>query len=298
MPVPEAEPNRSLLRFAEARIGEAWPSFQARITLLEERQLRLIAWLLAAEAMAAEYHLEREISGLVHLMFGLAGETRSLRISAFVLPASFENAPPAGRSSVLVSDEFDRPVEVSIRVAPWELTQHSPINLRYATLACWVKPAAGGEGLLTVRHAARQGIVDLDDGRAAPVLWYAPECLDAVVAEEPSSEPLSALATVVAVAEDSVEAVTKRGPEWRTVSDIGQSFGTSTAALPHYFLLDQPLQPGDSGSLVRLSGQGFGLGLYIGSLATPEGPRGLCQGLDQLGRLFRLEGRSSGFYEH
>jgi hypothetical protein len=70
-----------------------------------------------------------------------------------------------------------------------------------------------------------------------------------------------------------------------------------TAAIPHYFLLDQALQPGDSGSLVRLANGGEGLGLYIGELTTPSGLRGLCQGLDQLDTLFTRLGKGPGFYE-
>ena len=297
MPLPKQDPDPDLVRQAEAQLEESWPLYEERLERMEARQHRFTLWALASEVMAAEYRLPERIPGLATLMFGEDPESGSLIVLAAVSPAALGlDRARAEDITLTVFDDRNQGVEVPVYPVPFLVTPHR-VDLLYATLTCWVRPLPGGSGILTARHASGSGVVHLDDGNVRPVLWYAPECLDALVAEGAPVQALEELAVSIAAQGDAVEAITKRGPEPRVVSEIGQAFGTTTAAIPHYFLTDTPLRPGDSGSLLRLRAGGPGVGLYIGELTTPLGARGLCQSLHQLDRLFQKHGYSTGFYE-
>ncbi len=285
---------------ARERLGDSWGAVGIRLETLQGVQRRLALWLIAAEYLAlAEYRLEDHIDGLQMLTFGVDEGDRdsSPRITAYVLPEAFADNEQRILPDLLVGGQDDEGLVIPVVPEPWELTLHAPLNLLYATLGCWVKPNAGGDGIVTVRHAVASHRVHLDDGSVQRVLWYAPGCLDAAVATAPCGRVLANLPTAVPMADDAVEVFTKRGAQARRVAHIGQTYGTFTSAIPHSFLLDRPLERGDSGSLVRLSGPREALGLYVGSLFTSRGPRGFCQGLDQIDRLFSAEGNSHGFYE-
>ena len=300
MPLPPQDPAPSLIDFARERLGESWGPLGARLDMLEMPQRRLALWLIAAEALAlVEYRLEDKIDGLRVLTFGVDDADRdpSPVVTAYVLPPALETNRRRVMPELPVPGENGDGVFIPVMPEPWDLTLHSRINLLYGTLGCWVKPKAGGEAIVTVRHAVASGRVHLDDGSVQHVLWYAPNCLDAAVAKGPSGRALAPLASAVPTVGDAVDVMAKGGAQARTVNHIGQTFGTVTAAVPHCFLLNQPLQSGDSGSLVRLHGRGEALGLYVGALATSTGPRGFCQGLHQLDRLFSAARQSEGFYE-
>lgn len=297
MALPRQDPPSSLIDSAARQLEASWGPLADRLEMLEESTRRVALWLIVAEAVALfEYRLDQKIDGLKLLTFGVDSldDDPSLRVTGYVLPQALEdNRRRVLGPLYLTSQDFD---VVDVTIEPWDLALHMPLNLRYATLGCWVKHARG-EGIVTVRHAVGRGHVHLDDGSVQPVLWYAPECLDAAVAAAPAGHALWTLPAKVPAVKDAVEVIAKGGTQRRRVAEVGQTYGTTTAAIPHGFLLDQPLQPGDSGSLVRLAGGGAALGLYVGSLATSTGARGFCQGLHQLDVLFTKAGHSSGLYE-
>lgn len=301
MPLPRQDPDTSLINWSAERLEENWEPLAARLETLEGPQRRLALWLIVAEGLALfEYRLDDKIAGLRLLAFGLDShyDDPSPQVIAYVLPEALKDNRRRLLGPLAVRGENGDVEHIELAVEPWELTLHAPLNLLYGTLCCWVRPKAGGEGVVTVSHAVASGRVYLDDGSVQQVLWYAPNCLDAAVADAPTGRNLSPLPAVVPGAGDAVHVMAKGGAQARTVKEVGQTYGTITAAIPHYFLIDRPLQNGDSGSLVRLSGGGGdALGLYVGSLATSGGARGLCQGLYQLDRLFTAAGQSSGLYE-
>jgi hypothetical protein len=298
MALPAQDPASWLLNLARERLWVQWEPIARRLDTLDDWQRRLAQWLIAAETYAIlEEKLDERIDGLHLLAFGVSAAEvyydPTPQITAYVLPAALESSMEQVVPLEVPGEATPEPIDMTVEA--WDVALHAPLNLTYATLACWAKPTSGSHGLLTVRHAAPNGRVHLDDGTVEKVLWYAPNCLDAVVAGAPA-RALTALGVAVATAGDSVDVIVKGGPKQRVVKDVGQTFGTITAAIPHVLILDKPLQPGDSGSLVRLDGGGDALGIYIGSLPTPSGARGLCQGLDQLDRLYTTSGRSGGFY--
>lgn len=309
MPMPQSDPSPELLELGLGRIEDPLrEALQAQLSRLEEPQRRTVLWLIAAEGLGiAEYRLD-ETKGLRMLAFGVKQSSRrrwraihrrrffeegSLKITVFLDPEHSYEGPEA----LQLEDERGSLEQIPIESETWELTPHYPVNLLYATLCCWVRPTAGGEGILTADHAVVGDSSYLDDGTASPLLWRAPGGLDAAVLDAQAGGGLTALPVRLPLQEDAVEVVTKVAAERRTISDVSQTYGTTTSAVPHTFLLDQPLQEGDSGSLVRHRNGGYGLGLYIGELRTSEGPRGLCQGLFQLESLFRFEGHCEGFYK-
>jgi hypothetical protein len=298
MPVPEQDPASWLLALARERLEAQWGPIARRLETLDDWQRHLMLWLIATETYALlELSLDERIDGLHLLAFGVStasvNGTPTPQITAYVMPSALESAMEQV-APVEVPGEAG-PEVIDMTAEAWDVALHAPLNLAYATLACWVKPTSGSHGVLTVRHAAPNGRVHLDDGTVSTVIWYAPNCLDAVVAAAPA-RALTPLPVAVPAAGDSVDVIVKGGSTRRMVKDVGQTFNTVTAAIPHVFILDNPLQPGDSGSLVRLAGAGDALGIYIGKLPTPGGARGLCQGLDQLDRLYAASGWSGGFY--
>lgn len=309
MPIPQFDPNPGLLELGLGRIEDPLREvLQARLSELEEPQRRTVLWLVAAEGLGlAEYRLD-ETQGLRMLAFGVTQPPRgwrraiqprhfhkqgSLKVTVFLDPGYSYEGPDA----LQLEDEHGGLEEIPIESETWMLTPHRPVNLLYATLCCWVMPTAGGEGILTADHAVVGDFSYLDDGTASPLLWRAPGGLDAAVLDAQAGGGLTALPVLLPLQEDTVEVVTKAAAAQRTISAVNQTYGTTTSAVPHTFLLDRPLQEGDSGSLVRHRNGGHGLGLYIGALDTSEGPRGLCQGLFQLESLFRFEGHCEGFYK-
>lgn len=282
---------------AARQLEASWDPLADRLETLEEPTRRLALWLIVAEAAALfEYRLDEKIDGLKLLTFGVDSldDDPSLRVTAYVLPQAVEDNRNRVLGPLFLTSQESEGIEVTIE--PWDLALHMPLNLRYATLGCWVKHARG-DGIVTVRHAVARGMVHLDDGSVRSVMWYAPECLDAAVAAAPAGHALRTLPARVPVVLDAVDVIAKGGTQHRRVEKVGQTYGTTTAAIPHVFLLDQALQPGDSGSLVRLAGGGAALGLYVGSLATSTGAKGFCQGLHQLDVLFTRAGHSRGLYE-
>jgi hypothetical protein len=294
--MPRQPPARALLAYAAESLEEAWEPLVRRMQATEGLQRMLAAWLAAAEAMVRETQLAERIEGLRLLAFGADDdEDPTPRIYAFVHPDAVEVAQAHAEPLEVPALEGSESIELAVE--PWELTLHAPLNLRYGTLACWVAPHAGGHGLVTARHAVpSNGQLTLNDGSLQHVLWHAPNCLDATVVSAPSGRTLSTLPCTVPLARDPVEVVAKGGTRSGRIHSVGPTYGTTTAAIPHVFLLDRPLRSGDSGSLVRHAGSGEALGIYIGSLATRQGARGFCQGLHQLDRLFAANGLSSGFH--
>jgi hypothetical protein len=300
MALPEQGPERGLVEFASSQLGDDWGPLAFRLETVDDRQRHLALWIIAIETMTREAEFNQMIDGLQLLAFGIdtspEATDMSLVVTAYVLPEALEVARVQVAPGLLVPGE-DHVERIRVRAEAWDLTLHARVDLRYGTLACWVKPVTGGDAILTVRHAVFSGgFVLLDDGSRQPVLWYAPNCLDAAVVSGPLGRALRPLPTAVPLQGDSVLVLTKRRGERRTVKYVGPTYGTTTAAIPHLFLLDQPLQSGDSGSLVRLTSAGHALGIYIGALPTSRGMCGLCQGLHQLDRLFTNAGSSSGLY--
>jgi hypothetical protein len=297
VPIPAGQPDRSLLGFAREQLGDGWRPVETRLEEATRERRRLTEWLLAAEVLAViEFRLQDRVPGLKMLTFGTSGDDDP-QVTAHVLPQAVADNADLDPRAIPIRDADEHVVEVPIRVSRWELSLHTPVNLRYGTLCCWVKPTGGGHGLLTARHAVASDRLYLDDETVQPVLWYAPNCLDAAVAAAPDSHELTPLPSAVPLVGDDVEVRAKQTSQHRKITAVGQSYGTLTGAIPHVFLLDAPLSSGDSGSLVRLAGRRSGLGLYLGSLSTAEGPRGFCQGLHQLDRLFAAAHTSDGFYE-
>jgi hypothetical protein len=299
MPLPPYGPDSALVESAVSASLEDWRAFQIRLERLEGRRRQAALWLVALEGFAVlELGLAEGVPGLTLLSFAIEFEAaNSLQMTAYVHPDAVED-------SVERVPEFRVPAEqgdalpVDVQFEPWVLTLHSPVNLRYGTLSCWVRTQCGDAGIVTARHAVDMtGHVYLDDGTAEGVLWYAPNCLDAAVTDAPSGRTLKGLPVTVPMSGDLVDVCTKGGPEVRSITGVGQTYGTVTGAIPHVFLLDRPFYPGDSGSLVRLSGEGDALGIYLGALTTSKGDRGFCQGLTQLDHLFARDNLSIGFYE-
>lgn len=264
---------------------------------------RVALWLLVAEQRVFDVLLvEGRIPGLQMLFLGVAGygEERSLRATVYLLPAALPGWTPEAddyRTVIYASDDAGEREPIEVVSAPWDLTLHASVGLTYATLSCWMR-RAGDDLLVSVRHAVAEGYLDLDDGSAAPVVWVAPNCLDAAAALGPGPLAPIPLAVGWPMALPKVEALTKAGAVDCWVKERGRTYGTITAANPHLFVLDRPLVPGDSGSLIRVAEGGPALGIYIGSLKTPDGPAGLCQGLHQVQRLAEEEREGfEGFYE-
>jgi hypothetical protein len=309
VPMPQFDPSPDLLELGLSRIEDPFREvLLAQLSQLEEPQRRTVLWLVAAEGLVlAEYRLD-ETKGLRMLAFGVKQpprrrwrsihprhffEERSLNITVFLAPGYSYEGPDALR----LEDERGSPEQIPIESETWELILHNSVNLLYATVCCWVMPTTGGEAILTADHAVVGESSYLDDGTVSPLLWRAPGGLDAAVLDAQAGGILTALPVLPPLQEDAVEVVTKAAAARRAVSAVNQTYGTTTSAVPHTFLLDRPLQDGDSGSLVRHRTGGHGVGLYIGELNTSEGPRGLCQGLFQLESLFRFEGHCEGFYK-
>lgn len=307
--MPQFDPSPELLELGLGRIEDPLrEALETRLSRLEEPQRRTVLWLIAAEGFGlVEYRLD-DTKGMRMLAFGVQRPPRqrwraihprrffegsSLKVTAFLEPGYSYKGPDA----LQLEDERGSLEQIPIESETWELTPHNSVNLLYATLCCWVMPTAGGEGILTADHAVVGGSSYLEDGTTSPLLWRAPGGLDAAVLDAQTGGGLTALPVLLPLQEDPVEVATKAAAEQRVVSAVNQTYGTTTSAVPHTFLLDRPLQEGDSGSLVRHRNGGHGLGLYIGELKTSEGPRGLCQGLFQLESLFHFEGHCEGFYK-
>lgn len=307
--MPQFDPSPELVELGLSRIeGPIREALQGQLSRLTGRQRRTVLWLIAAEGLGlAEYGLDKT-KGLRMLAFGIKHPPRdrwralrsrllrvesSLRIMIFLDPGCSYEGPDA----LQLEDERGGEERIPIERALWMLTPHAPVNLLNATLCCWVMPTPGGEGILTANHAVVDGFSYLDDGTPSSLLWRAPGGLDAAVLDAQASGALTSLPVLLPLQEDAVEVVTKTAVKQRAISDVNQTYGTTTSAVPHTFLLDRPLEEGDSGSLVRYLYGGHGVGLYVGELKTPEGPRGLCQGLFQLEFLFRFEDRCEGFYK-
>lgn len=168
---------------------------------------------------------------------------------------------------------------------------HAVPTLANASSCCWAEDNStrGLWGFLTCRHAVN-GIptgakVSLQGGGTGQVQRKAPPSVDAafVSTTAPSATVAALPVTRWATAGQSVDVVVASGAVRRSVVDVTNTLGVvADHNCPINVYIDQPCQPGDSGSLVVLP-SGRGLGIYRGSLsgATIAGVIGQTVGFAQ-----------------
>jgi hypothetical protein len=256
-------------------------------------------WLISIEAVATfQARVHHRLPGFVTLALGAEGSSRADSrpvATAFVRPEAYPDGLPDALSLEIPATA--NPVAIDLQIEPWELRPHA--DLRDGTVTCWVHLGDRRHAMLTARHVVVQDdwgqpFAELDEGGAAALLWHSPNCLDASVLDAPEPQAFAWLIPVPPTESAAVEVLTKRGSIPRTIKAFNHTFGSYASRSPHLIWLDEPLQPGDSGSLV-VDGEGRAIGMYIAAHDTPQhGPLGLCQGLMQLEELFRENG-ASGF---
>ena len=267
---------------------------------LDPGERQLDDWLISIEAAATfEADIPGQLPGFVTFAFDVEGEpglgARPVA-RAFVRPGAYLEEPEP--LPVLAVRGAEQPLEIEVRVEPWEPRLHA--DLADGTMTCLVHLEDDRHAVLTARHVVVdttwQSAFAVMEGNRQPVrvLWHSPNCLDATVLDSADLVGAECLSLAGPKHLAHVEVLTKAGPVQRTVRSFNHTFGSFTSRAPHLIWLDEPLQPGDSGSLVR-DVDGRAIGMYLGLHDTVErGPLGLCQGLMQLNELFRAKRSTKG----
>jgi hypothetical protein len=199
---------------------------------------------------------------------------------------------PIAQSAMIGEVRFprlDRSFPVAVRVVVEDL--HALPTLTNASSACWAEDntQAGFWGFLTCRHALSHvssgATVPLNGGGNGNVRRKAPTTVDAafVGTNNPSMAMNRLQVATSATAGQSVDVATGAGLVARSVVEITNTLGVIDDPYhPIKVYIDQPCQPGDSGSLVSLRSNA-GIGIYCGSLsgATVGGHAGQTVGFAQ-----------------
>lgn len=160
-----------------------------------------------------------------------------------------------------------------------------------ATSACWAQcKSTALWGVLTAGHAVKGN----RPGRAVPMAsgniaslgrsYFQPVDAAFVLTPTPSHKPTRLPVLSFATMGLSVIVECQSGPARRTVVDVQSNCEVlNTRAVGVTLCLDQPLERGDSGALIRAQ-NGHAVGLYRGAMKVPGAPtglRGLAQNFEQ-----------------
>lgn len=182
------------------------------------------------------------------------------------LPNYFPPIHPA--TGTLFFPRLRRSLPLLITRAQVEL--HESLHPANATRSCF-GVRNGAVGVVTAGHAveglASEEAVPLDAGRTGILLHSGYRPIDAAFIG--ISEPTPALAPLPTLrfvtAGDELMVCTRRSAVRRTVVDAGLTqLDPRFRDYPLNFLMDEPLQPGDSGSLVTLLSR-EAVGIYVGA---------------------------------
>jgi hypothetical protein len=180
---------------------------------------------------------------------------------------------------------------------------HAPPSSTNASSACWAedRKQRGVWGFVTCRHALTNltagNPVPLKGGGSGQVGRKAPPTVDAafVIVGAPPTGVSPLQTTTFATSGQRVDIHTGQGAAQRSVVSITDTLGVINDPYhPIKVYLDQPCQPGDSGSLVALP-SATGIGVYCGSLsgATVGGQTnqtvGFAQHLEQAVQILDLD---------
>jgi hypothetical protein len=173
---------------------------------------------------------------------------------------------------------------------------HAPPNPKNATTTCFARDDADRSGVITAAHAVAGKVPRgrpflLDTGATALLRHVAPRLIDAAFLETPALSPGTVALDILEFPApgDPVVIETKTGKRPRTVTEVnGRVTGPYFTDYPVMIYLDDHLDPGDSGALVRAI-TGEGVGIYKGAQqlrhhprqASPVAPIGVVQNLTQ-----------------
>jgi len=211
---------------------------------------------------------------------------------------------PAFLPPLNVADEY-----FPLLVLPAGYTPHMPplgppdptdsTGIVRGTAACWARAKPGGpnptglsgDGILTAGHVAMSvsAVPGMTPGAVHAVAGFAIDA--AVLAPETAPSQALKLAIGPSVVGASVDVYTQSGGfTSATVLLDFQPTGYFGKNCPHRAIIDLGFAPGDSGSLVRDSQAGDGIGIYIGDVHPPGGPvQGACQLLEQVTAEFGID---------
>jgi hypothetical protein len=288
------------------RDRDLYDRLRDQIEPYSEPEQRAILWSIALQNAFEEQGIARSIPGLEMVTYGFADT--EFEEDAFAALAYTAPSTPELDETVSLEGQFAARVKVSNLVFPvfvrpslWEF--HIPeLHPASGTATCWaksMKPSLQKKvGLLTAKHVVGPRIlgnpISLTKG-IGKLIDVAPEGIDAALIQVPKGSvphrmhPFSAQTFIPQFMD--VQVYGRQSGVFQTkVIEVTPSRGTLAYTIPLRVFLNNPGQPGDSGSLV-LNADAEGVGIYMGSVANLASQRleGFCQHLKQAAECMSLE---------